>query len=167
MSARLLRWLGVGTFLLTVFAPGCGGKQGQSQSAPNMPANPAPNPAEVKTRECNSLVNLINQTMDGIQRLGDPGPYPSSEYYNATAASFDQAMNGISSLWWMTLLPLQQYAGQYKEMAGRAAMACRSAAQTNATGDNAAKEAAKAAVLQNLDNEETILNSIQAYCQAP
>jgi len=122
-----------------------------------------------KGKECNAFIDKVNASLPEIQKAANS----DSEDLKASAAAmkkvadlYDKLGNDIGSQDIGTD-ELKKFATEYKAMCAKASSAARKVADAFETSDLAKAETAKKELDEVEKQEDTLVDNINKFCQAP
>lgn len=167
--------------------PGCGAGAEVAPSAEVAPGHQAPcgapgEPAcageaaaraapEEKSRQCEALIDVINQGLRALARIQEDGSDPTDPrdvmaMATATATAMDEVVATAARVP-LTIPELQQASQEYRAMAAAVAKAAREMAAAAKAQDGAAIKAAQSAMRRAVVREDPLVDGLNELCKDP
>jgi hypothetical protein len=123
--------------------------------------------AEEKTRQCNALIEVINQAIRDLERIQRDDSDPSGiSDLRAMAAALDRVVAAASGVR-LSIPELRKASQDYQEMSTTAARAARIMADAAEARDRAGVEAAQTILQEAVAREDPLVDRLNAFCKEP
>ena len=122
-----------------------------------------------KTQECNAFIDKVNTSLPEIQKAANTNsddPKASAAAMRKVAELYDKLGTDISGQEIGTD-ELKKFATEYNQMCSKASCAAKKVAEAFETTDLAKAESAKKELDEVEKQEDTLVDSINKFCQTP